>query len=1374
MASTVTPDVRVWPLAPLQEGLLFHALGDDSALDVYSMQSTYRFCPAPSLAQTSAACAALLRRHEVLRAGFTTAVSERPVQFIAPEVPVPLTVEDLTELSAAEAEAGLERIQRRERETRFVMDRPPLIRFVDVWLPALNGQARSALVVTNHHILFDGWSDALIVTELLAHLAAGGSDDTLPEPPSFGSYLAWLAAQDETAGLRRWEDALDGLDAGTLVAETQTGQTVLPAVVECDLGVELTAGIEAFARSCAVSVSTVFSTVWGLVLRGLTGRDDVVFGTTVSGRPAELAGAEAMVGLFLNTVPQRVTVRPHETVAELMAASHRAHTTVLDAHHVGLGAIQRAAALGPLFDTLYVMRNTPQDDDGLTELSAATGLTELEGGDATHYPLTFIVHPGDSTQLILSYREDRISQEQASAILEAARGLLEQLTADPQGQVGTLRLWPEAAHERWLARTRCGGSDAGQAGNNNDELGSVSMCELLEQTARAHGARTALICGDERLSYEQLWSSIAATAAQLHQAGVQPGDLVGIDVPRGISAVVGIFAVLAAGAAYVPADQAHPPAHRSSIFAHSGVTAVLTGGAAAPTDVPALPVDLPDGCSPSAKASSARQLHPGYRHSDLAYVIHTSGSTGKPKGVRIEHAGLVNMLHNHRAKIFAPAGADRQHPFTVAHAVSFAFDMSWEELLWLIDGHTVLICDDETRHDPQLMVSMLNAAQVDVINVTPSLGEALVEAGLLADHRPRLVLLGGEAVTSGLWARLRDTPGVLGYNLYGPTEYTINTLGGGTDDAAEPTVGSPIAATDVFVLDSSLEPVPDDVPGELWVTGIGLAEGYHQQPALTAERFTACPFGAPGQRMYRTGDIVSRGADGQLRFHSRGDGQVKIRGHRVEPGEVQATLARSALVRTCAVLPVRTPTGSHALVAYVVPAETGHGAEGLACAEDPLNAKGPVDAKGPAGEELRERLRRELRSRLPEHLVPAAVMTLPQLPLTVNSKLDVAALPQPDFAQPEYTPPRTELEEQICEVFGTALGVGECGAEHDLFALGGHSLTAMRVATLLSARLDRRVSVAAVIAAPTPRGLAHRLGTAADAHAVMLALGGDAATSHDAAGDDAEPVLFIHGALGLGWSFSTLAAHLPAGHQAWAVQSPGLAGWPAGRPTDPHGLVEMLVDAIIAELLAAGGTAPLRRVRLIGWSFGAHLTGHLEAALAAHGITVSSAVLLDPGPPSGHGIARDAGMVDGEPDRAAIDPEQEALAFVLRASGTEAPAWLQPPYDRDDVLAHLATSAGVFSHFTAAELDAMLDCWTVNSRLLSELPALVPRADTTLVSAALDSTPDRLTAVEQKWQQLAAAADTRLRTLRMDIDHESFTTPSNAEQLITLLSDPDT
>lgn len=1353
MSTTATPDVRLWPLAPLQEGLLFHALGDDSALDVYSMQSTYSFFPAPSSGQISAACTALLRRHEVLRAGFTTEVSNQPVQFIASEVPVRLNVEDLTTMTEVEAKAELSRIQRRERETRFIMDRPPLIRFVDVRLPPRHGQECSALIVTNHHILFDGWSDALIVTELLTHLAAGGCDESLPEPPSFGSYLAWLAAQDETAGLEKWKAALEGLESGTLIADVQPRQTVLPAVIEHDLGAGLTTAIERFARRCSVSVSTVFSTVWGLVLRGLTGRDDIVFGTTVSGRPAELAGTERMVGLFLNTIPQRVTINPHNTIAELMAASHRAQTAVLDAHHVGLGPIQRAAALGPLFDTLYVMRNTPEDDDGLTKLSSATGLTELEGGDATHYPLTFIVHPGKSTRLILSYREDTVSQEQATEIINACRRQLEQLSNTPERQVGTLQLWPPDVQESWLDRTRCGGNAEVQLVGESSELDPASLCELLEKTAQVHAERTALICKDDSLSYGQLWSSIAATAVGLQKAGVRPGDLVGIDVPRGLSTVVGIFAVLAAGAAYVPVDQANPPAHRSNIFMRSGVVAVLGAGPSAPTDVPVLPVIvLREIGSAQTKPSvtqlpSSRQLHPDYKHSDLAYVIHTSGSTGEPKGVRISHAGLVNMLHNHRAKIFSPAGASSHNPFIVAHIVSFAFDMSWEELLWLIDGHTLLICDEDARHDPQLMVDIFNTEKIDVINVTPSLAEALIDAGLLANHRPQLVLLGGEPVSNGLWTLLRDTPGVLGYNLYGPTEYTINTLGGGTIDSHEPTVGTPISKTDVFILNSSLEPVPDNVPGELWVTGIGLAEGYHQQPALTSERFTACPFGPPGRRMYRTGDIVSRKADGQLRFHGRGDGQVKIRGYRVEPGEVQAALMKSPLVRTCAVLPVRTPAGSYALVAYVVPLESVR------------------HTNGEAHPDLEEQLRRELRAQLPEHLVPAVVITLPELPLTVNSKLDRRALPKPNFAKHGHSAPSTELEQQICDVFATALGIPQCGAESDLFALGGHSLTAMRVATLLSSRLDRHISVAAVIAAPSPRGLAHRLDSTVNAQSVMLKLGGGSATNSRAGGDE-EPVLFIHGALGFGWSFSTLAAHLPASRQAWAVQSPGLSNWPMGRPKSPEALVDMLVSAITNEILSSNEAPRYRKVHIIGWSFGAHLVGHLSTALATYGIKVSKAVLLDPGLPS------------GQPDKASnhtpVDPEQEALAFVLKACGTEAPSWLVPPYERNKVLAHLATSPGAFSHFTTAELDSMLDCWAVNSQLLANLEAVLPHADTTLVSAELDTTAEQLARIEQEWQQLATVTETPLRTLRMDIDHESFTTPSNAEQLMSLLGYRDT
>ncbi|MFD7990041.1 amino acid adenylation domain-containing protein, partial [Kitasatospora indigofera] len=356
-----------------------------------------------------------------------------------------------------------------------------------------------------------------------------------------------------------------------------------------------------------------------------------------------------------------------------------------------------------------------------------------------------------------------------------------------------------------------------------------------------------------------------------------------------------------------------------------------------------------------------------------AYVIFTSGSTGRPKGVVTPYRGLTNMQLNHREAIFDPvvasAGGRR---LRIAHTVSFSFDMSWEELLWLVEGHEVHVLDEALRRDAQGLADYCAELEVDVINVTPSYAQALVECGLLDEgrHRPVLVLLGGEAVAETLWSKLRDTPGVMGYNLYGPTEYTINTLGGGTLDSATATVGRPIWNTRAHVLDGHLRPVPVGVAGELYVSGVGLARGYLNRPGLTAERFVADPFGEPGARMYRTGDVVRWRQDGLLDFLGRVDDQVKIRGYRVEPGEIEDAVALHPDVARAAVVVREDTPGVKRLVAYLV---SGEGTL--------------IEAAS---------VRRMLAGRLPEYMVPSAFVVLPELPLTVNGKLDRKALPAPD------------------------------------------------------------------------------------------------------------------------------------------------------------------------------------------------------------------------------------------------------------------------------------------------------------------------------------------------------------------------------------------
>ncbi|MER7187130.1 amino acid adenylation domain-containing protein, partial [Streptomyces hyaluromycini] len=407
-------------------------------------------------------------------------------------------------------------------------------------------------------------------------------------------------------------------------------------------------------------------------------------------------------------------------------------------------------------------------------------------------------------------------------------------------------------------------------------------------------------------------------ARLLIERGAGPERVVALGLGRSLDMVVALFAVLRTGAAYLPLELDHPADRLSLMLADARPLLLLSTAAVSATldgdDLPRVLLDdpavqdelagLPD--TPVRRRFSLE--HP-------AYVIYTSGSTGRPKGVVTPYRGLTNMQLNHQKEIFEPAiAAAGGRRLRIAHTVSFAFDMSWEELLWLVEGHEVHVCDEELRRDAEALVAYCRQHRVDVVNVTPTYARLLIEQGLLEGHVPPLVLLGGEAVPETVWAALRDTEGTYGYNLYGPTEYTINTLGGGTLDSATPTVGKPIRGTRAHLLDTWLRPVPDGVPGELYIAGIGLARGYLDRPGLTAERFVADPFGEPGERMYRTGDLVRRAPDGNLDFLGRTDDQVKIRGYRVEPGEIETALSRHPLVSQAAVV-VR----DERLVGYLVP-----------------------------------------------------------------------------------------------------------------------------------------------------------------------------------------------------------------------------------------------------------------------------------------------------------------------------------------------------------------------------------------------------------------------------------------------------------------------
>ncbi|QCQ93711.1 non-ribosomal peptide synthetase [Rhodococcus sp. SGAir0479] len=1054
----------IWPLSPLQEGLYFQA-GISDGSDIYTAQFSLDFDRHLDLDRLAAALRTLQRRNPTLRAGFVSAGLVAPVQFVSAGLDVPVAEVDLRDLDADAREERAAQVMLEDRLTPFDLAAPPLWRVLVLRL----GDERDRLVVNRQFLLWDGWSNGLVVSQLLALYETAGDDSGFPAPEGgFDDYLGWLADRDDDAARAAWTRTLADLAEPTLLA-SRTGEPAgLPDRRDTVLSRELGDRLRGRAARAGVTFNSVLTAALGSILVAATGRTDVVFGTTVAGRPPEVPGIDTVVGMFLNTVPVRMSLRPNESVADLMRRTQSERLELMPYDYLGLASIQRTGPHRELFDVLYVLQNFV-DENQVAALHAAHDISAGDSIDHTHYPLTVVVTPGAETRIKFEFHPDKIAAADAERLLGSFVRVLEAFADDvdgPVGRIGTLGPRDRTVHDARLVETV-------------HPVPDLTIADLFARTAGRIPDATALVFGDETVTYADLDARINRLARVLLAHGAGPERIVALALPRSVETVVALFAVLRTGAAYLPLELDHPAERLVGMLADARPITMVTTARVAET-LSAAPVDtiLLDGPSDlfagvDGAALTATELGgfapgtPG-RLDHPAYVIYTSGSTGRPKGVVTPYRGLTNMQFNHREAIFEPVvRAAGGRTLRIAHTVSFAFDMSWEELLWLVEGHEVHICDEELRRDARALVTYGDTHRIDVVNVTPTYARHLIEEGLLDDgparHRPPLVLLGGEAVSDQVWNTLRDTEGTCGYNLYGPTEYTINTLGGGTADSATPTVGRPIWNTVAHILDGWLRPVVDGVAGELYISGVGLARGYLDRFGLTAARFVADPIVGGGARMYRTGDLVRRGPDGNIDFLGRTDDQVKIRGHRVELGEVEAVLAEHESVRQVAVIADAGPGGVKRLVAYVVGGEPPRSNGG----EPPVSA---VD-----GQDLAE----YARAVLPDYMVPAAIIEVDALPMTVNGKLDVRALPSADTVlgrAGDSRPPRDGVEETLCGLFAEVLELDvELGIDDDFFALGGHSLLATRLISRARAELSADLTMRDLFEAPTVARLAWRV-----------------------------------------------------------------------------------------------------------------------------------------------------------------------------------------------------------------------------------------------------------------------------------------------------------
>ncbi|GAA3029657.1 amino acid adenylation domain-containing protein [Actinokineospora globicatena] len=984
----------VLPATPLQVGLAFHTqVRGEQDTDVYVVQAVTLLRGALDPDRMRSATAELLRRHPALRVHLHTTAGGEVVQVVPAEVTLDWRRIDLSGHAPAERARLLAEHCRVDLERPFDPAVAPLVRFL---LCAL-GPEEHRLVITNHHALLDGWSMPLVGRTLLATYAEFGGGPAAPTSPSPSEYHRLMAGRDHAAGLVAWQAALAGIDAGTRLAPATAVSTVArPGRVTVELGVEFSERVRAFAREHGVTTTTLFQTAWGVLLGRLTGRDDVLFGCPVSGRPAELDGVERVIGQLGNTIAVRVRAGAAETAAAVLARVQSESIAMAEHHHVGLPQVQRAAGVGELFDTMLVMENFPLSSRHRTALAPGLDLVGVDITDATHYPLTVIVIPGDDIVVGLGYQPRVFDEDTARRYGRWLRTLLDEIITDPDRPVARLRVLDAAEHRAML-----------ELGEGPEPSRQVGGC-LAEfgRWVRQRPDAEAVVCRDRVLSYAELDRRANRLAHALRARGVRPQDPVAVLLDRDVEMVVALFGVFKAGAVHVPMDPTYPVERLRFMVEDIAPTAVIAtpGSRAIPVAAPV--VDPTALFGPSTWDADPVEARRDITDDSIAYVIYTSGTTGRPKGVAIPHRGLPSLVTLQEDIV----GIGERERYL--HFASTSFDVAfWQFMLPLLSGGTSVIAPEEARVPGDELLDYIVEHRVTGVNLLPSFVAAMPGGG--AVDREVFVMIGAERLDPELAHRWGDRRAL--FNAYGPTEVTINSVTWRyrPDDPGPLPIGRPDPQVRAYVLDAGLLPVGIGVAGELYLAGPKLARGYVNRAGLTAERFVADPFGPAGERMYRTGDLVRWRPDGQLVFLGRTDHQVKVRGFRIELAEIENVLSKHAEVRACAVV-VR----AGRLVGYVVPAD--------GTRPDPAS------------------LRAHLGADLPDHMVPAAFVVVDHLPLGPTGKLDRDALPDPaPHTSAEDREPATQAEATLLAVVREVLG--DVRLDDSFLDVGGDSIVSLRL-----------------------------------------------------------------------------------------------------------------------------------------------------------------------------------------------------------------------------------------------------------------------------------------------------------------------------------------
>jgi len=1181
-----------YPLSPMQQGMLFHTLhAPQSGVDIEQL-----ICGLHEDLNVSAfkrSWQQVVERHPVLRTSFCWSGVNEPLQEVHRHVTLPIVEQDWRGVASWQQEKLLEAYLQTDRQRGFELTEAPLMRLALFRLASADYQ----LIWSFHHALLDGRSFPIVLKELFAFYEAFCQEQELQIqlPHPYRDYIDWLGLQDFSKAQSFWQRTLNGFSAPTPLMVDRAYQT--KSDQESGYGKQgirlpetLTQALQSMAQQHQITLNTLVQGAWALLLSRYSGEEDVVFGATRACRRSTVKGAESMVGVFINTLPVRVRLSRQRLLLPWLKELRAAWLAIRDYEHTPLVKIQGWSDIPsgkPLFESIvlfenYVLNSTMRR----TESEPHSGLggtwenREFRLLEQTNYPLAVAAYLEPELLLQIAYARCRFNDTTIARMLGHLRTLLDSMVANPEQRLSDLPLLTEAERLTLLVEW-----------NHTQTNSPQDACihHLFEAQVERTPDAVAVVFEDSVLTYRELNCRANQLAHHLNQLGVGSEVLVGICVERSFEMVVGLLGILKAGGAYVPLDPEYPKSRLAFMLHDSRAPILLTQKRL----IECLPQSVAKVVYLDADWKQISLLcdqNPASQviAENLAYVIYTSGSTGQPKGVMVPHRGICNHLLWMQAA-FKLTEVDR-----VLQKSSLSFDVSVFELFWpLLAGLRVIVAKPGGHLDSAYLVKLIAEQKLTFLHAVPSMLEVLLEEEEIDTcNCLRYVTSGGETLSSDLKERLCARMEAQLYNAYGPTEASIGVIYGkcqrGSNQGIVP-IGVPIANTQIYLLDSALQPQPIGVPGELHIGGVGLARGYLNQPELTALRFIPNPYSTgtptgyskqPGARLYKTGDLGRYLPDGNIEFLGRIDHQVKIRGFRIELGEISAALSQHQAVRQNVVLVREDIPGNKHLVAYVV-----------------TNQSQP-----PTTSELRNFLF-EL---LPNYMVPSMFVMLDALPLTPNGKVDVGALPVPDQQRPDleraFVAPRDTVELKLTQIWSDILGIHTIGVKDNFFDLGGHSLLAVRLFAQIKKIFGKELPLATLFQAATVEQiasiLAQSVGAAPWSSLVAIQPSGS------------KPPLFcVHEVDGNILFYRDLASYLGSEQPVYGLQAQGMDGKHV-----PHTRLEDMAARYIREIRTVQPEGPYF---LGGFSMGGMVAFEMAQQLISEGQKVAMLALFDTCAPGG-------------------------------------------------------------------------------------------------------------------------------------------------------------